>query len=106
MLIRLPDYMNESAGGKALDVSTLWHVLITGLAKVWPQEGRTQLYGKPLGDVWVSPALLPTGVSPQSASEEQREAAMVPFHKLTQWLCYSLVEVYVLRVPCVYVSVG
>jgi hypothetical protein len=37
------------------------------LAPVWP---------RPLGDVWHHPLL-----------------GMVPFHKLSQWLCYSLVEV-------------
>lgn len=74
-------------------MTTLWTILINGLAKVWPQDGRTRLHGKVLGDVWVAPGLLPNGVTPQDASEAQREQAMVPFHKLTQWLCYSLVEV-------------
>lgn len=77
-------------------MQTLWHALITGLAKVWPQEGRTKLFDKTLGDVWLAEPLLPSGVAAALASEQQREPAMVPFHKLTQWLCYSLVEVCVL----------
>ncbi|MHA7627224.1 URC4/urg3 family protein [Corallococcus sp. M7] len=50
------------------------------LGPIWP--GRTTVDGVNLGDVWPHPALGPPG----SAD------SLVPFHKLSQWLAYSLVE--------------
>ncbi|RKH63839.1 URC4/urg3 family protein [Corallococcus llansteffanensis] len=50
------------------------------LGPIWP--GRTTVDGINLGDVWPHPALGPS----DSAD------ALVPFHKLSQWLAYSLVE--------------
>ncbi|RKH43482.1 URC4/urg3 family protein [Corallococcus sicarius] len=50
------------------------------LGPIWP--GRTTVDGVNLGDVWPHPALGPS----DSAD------ALVPFHKLSQWLSYSLVE--------------
>ena len=60
---------------------TLWSVLMDGLAPIWPAT-RTQLDGVPLGDSWPCQAMPP---DPGSALGN-----IVPFHKLTQWLCYSL----------------
>ena len=59
-----------------MPVSAIWHVLIEGLQDIWPS--RTQLDGVSLGDVWPCEAL---------------DGDYVPFHKLTQWTCYSLLEV-------------
>ena len=70
---------------RVIHLSHLWHVLVEGLNPIWPS--RIQLAGKSLGDVWPCPALrkaLATG-------EEGED--LVPFHKLTQWITYSLVEV-------------
>lgn len=83
------DYLIQQANGPELSVQSLWHVLITGLANVWPQEGRTKLFGRVLGDVWPAPGLQ----KQVAASDEELEPALVAFHKLTQWLCYSLIEV-------------
>ena len=44
--------------------------------------------GLPLGDVWPCPTLL---AQDQTTSEVEPEA-LVPFHKLTGWLTYSLIE--------------
>jgi hypothetical protein len=72
----------------------LWKVVIEGLANVWPaDESRESISGKQLGDVWVASNLLPEGTTPESVTDEQKLEALVPFHKLSQWLCYSLVEV-------------
>jgi Protein of unknown function (DUF1688) len=54
---------------------------MTGLAPVWPPS-RTKLNGVSLGDAW------PCTTMPQNPA--QRWESIVPFHKLTQWLCYSL----------------
>lgn len=54
--------------------------LLRGFATIWP--GRIELGGVNLGDVWRHPAAGGTGPT----------AGLVPFHKLSQWLAYSLVE--------------
>lgn len=63
---------------------TLWSVLIDGLAPVWPAS-RTILDNTSLGDAW------PLSTLPQRAGAQEWET-IVPFHKLTQWLCYSLMQ--------------
>ena len=64
-----------------MNVSLLWDALIDGLKAIWPAT-RTTLDGVSLGDVW------PCDVLP--AVEEGDN--LVPFHKLTGWTTYSLVE--------------
>ncbi len=54
--------------------------LLRGFASIWP--GRIELGGINLGDVWRHPAIGGTDLT----------AGLVPFHKLSQWLAYSLVE--------------
>ena len=54
---------------------------MTGLAPVWPAS-RTKLNGVSLGDAW------PCSTMPQIPAQPWE--SIVPFHKLTQWLCYSL----------------
>ncbi|KKY23696.1 putative conserved fungal protein [Phaeomoniella chlamydospora] len=61
---------------------TLWKVLMDGLAAIWP-KARTQIAGVSLGDAWPCSDM---PASPPARSWEN----IVPFHKLTQWLCYSL----------------
>jgi len=57
-----------------------------GLVKVWPAT-RTNFGGCSLGDVWPCPALVAAeGADPAKGDD------LVPFHKLTQWLAYSLTE--------------
>ncbi|ATY62814.1 Uracil catabolism 4 [Cordyceps militaris] len=60
----------------------LWNVLMAGLAPIWPQS-RTSIDGVSLGDAW------PCNSMPQGASAWE---SIVPFHKLTQWLTYSLMQ--------------
>ncbi|CAA7270085.1 unnamed protein product [Cyclocybe aegerita] len=66
-------------------ISALWQALIDGLNPIWPS--RLSLGGVSLGDVWPCPAL---GASVPDAKEGDD---LVPFHKLTGWMTYSLVEV-------------
>ncbi|KAJ7120249.1 hypothetical protein C8R44DRAFT_831831 [Mycena epipterygia] len=65
-------------------IAAFWHALIVGLQPIWP-PARTTLAGVSLGDVWPCTALAAT------ASAEEG-ATFVPFHKLTGWLTYSLME--------------
>lgn len=65
-----------------ITIPTLWTVLINGLASIWPSS-RAQIDGVSLGDAW------PCSSMPASPPAQPWES-IVPFHKLTQWLCYSL----------------
>lgn len=56
----------------------LWEVLMDGLSAVWPAT-RTRIDGQSLGDAW------PCTSMPAGSWQN-----IVPFHKLTQWLCYSV----------------
>lgn len=67
-----------------VSLTTLWHVLMDGLAPIWPPS-RTQVDSVSLGDSW------PLSSMPQSPPAKPWET-IVPFHKLTQWLCYSLMQ--------------
>ncbi|KAJ7172934.1 hypothetical protein C8R43DRAFT_977939 [Mycena crocata] len=69
-------------------IAALWEALIMGLQPIWP-PARTTLAGVSLGDVWPCAALA-ASASQQSEQEEGND--LVPFHKLTGWLTYSLVE--------------
>ncbi|KAI9838160.1 MAG: hypothetical protein M1837_002622 [Sclerophora amabilis] len=60
---------------------TLWNLLMDGLASIWPRS-RTVVDGISLGDSW------PCSSMPTSSVEPWK--SIVPFHKLTQWLTYSL----------------
>lgn len=53
-----------------------------GLAGIWPPS-RTQIDGVSIGDAWKCSVL------PQSPPAKPWES-IAPFHKLTQWLCYSI----------------
>ncbi len=54
--------------------------LLTGLASIWPHGGT--LENVKLGDTWRHP----------HAGGHGATAGWVPFHKLSQWLAYSLLE--------------
>jgi hypothetical protein len=70
----------EAGASRRLPAPRLLDAVLRGLGPIWP--GRIRLEGTELGDVWPHPALGPQG-SPD---------ALVPFHKLSQWLTYSLIE--------------
>ena len=72
----------QAASVPVVTVPTLWTVLSSGLSGIWPST-RTQIDGVSLGDAWPCSSM-PS--SPPSLPWEN----IVPFHKLTQWLCYSL----------------
>jgi hypothetical protein len=59
--------------GEAVRADRVLAVVLDGLGTIWP--GRVEIDGVNLGDVWPHPRV-----------------GLVPFHKLSQWLTYSLVE--------------
>ena len=60
---------------------TLWDTLMHGLTTIWPNT-RTQIDGRPIGDAWPCESM--------PSNPEQPWENIIPFHKLTQWLTYSL----------------
>lgn len=74
----------NSANPSSLDVLVFWDILQKLLIPIWPQD-RTNVNGQPLGDAWPLSTL-----KTQTASSADETAFIQPFHKLTQWLAYSL----------------
>lgn len=65
-------------GDLNVHIDVLWELVIKGFGGIWP-ESRTRVKGIALGDVWRCEAL-------------PGDDNLVPFHKLSQWLTYSLME--------------
>jgi hypothetical protein len=76
----LVDYWLLKAPSNGLSAEQMLTTVLHSLGSIWP--GRTRLNDINLGDVWSHPKL------PGHYPEEQ----LVPFHKLSQWLTYSLLE--------------
>jgi len=76
----LYDHLKGQAEGGRLPARTILITLLESLASIWP--GRLELAGHNLGDVWRHPA----------ARTDDLTSGLVPFHKLSQWLAYSLIE--------------
>jgi Protein of unknown function (DUF1688) len=76
----LVDYWLQTAADDQLSATTILQTILLGLGSIWP--GRVELGGINLGDVWPHPQLPDTGPG----------SNLVPFHKLSQWLTYSLLE--------------
>lgn len=67
-----------------MDYKDLWNVLQRLLIPIWPSD-RTHINGQPIGDAW------PLRVLEQQLGAESKPYSNIqPFHKLTQWLAYSL----------------
>lgn len=81
-----PSTKTGADGVTEVSVPTLWEVLIYGLAPIWPAS-RTQLEGVAMGDVWPNATL-----ASLNNTDPGHADSLVPFHKLTQWMCYSLLE--------------
>jgi hypothetical protein len=64
------------AQGQPVSAKSLLRLLLFGFSTMWP--ARVTLEGVGFGDVW--------------SWRGEGEASWIPFHKLSQWLTYSLVE--------------
>ncbi|NJO75334.1 MAG: URC4/urg3 family protein [Leptolyngbyaceae cyanobacterium RM1_406_9] len=71
--------MNQAVNG-TLPANAVLQAVLVGLGEIW--AGRVAIAHVNLGDVWVHSALRDTGFG----------SHLVPFHKLSQWLTYSLLE--------------
>ena len=76
----LYDAMKARAVDGRLPAPVILEVLLEALGAVW--QDRLTLGGVDLGDTWRHPAM----------RRDDASDALVPIHKLSQWLSYSLVE--------------
>ncbi|KIW15819.1 hypothetical protein PV08_05869 [Exophiala spinifera] len=85
---RLADYLLDSKtdGSVPLDYLKMWAVLQRLLLPAWPKS-RPQLDGQPIGDAWPLAVL---GSTADGSKQTNVSMTIQPFHKLTQWLAYSL----------------
>lgn len=82
------DYLLKSASDSStLDILTFWDLLQTLLIPIWPQD-RTAIDGSPIGDAWPLGALAKQAGT--AHDDKSNPEFIQPFHKLTQWLTYSL----------------
>jgi hypothetical protein len=74
------DVLAARADGEPLPASAILELLLDALGPIWAD--RLELEGVPLGDCWRHPAICRSDASD----------GLVPLHKLSQWLSYSLIE--------------
>jgi hypothetical protein len=74
------DQLTEHADRGSIAAPAILSELLRQLGPIWPS--RLTLGGIPLGDCWRHPAL----------ETDDPTSELVPLHKLSQWLCYSLIE--------------
>ncbi len=72
------DHLLDTFGAQIQATDVLAAVL-DAFGPIWPS--RLELHGQPMGDVWHHDAL--------GSGDSDR---LIPFHKLSQWLTYSLLE--------------
>jgi hypothetical protein len=72
----LVNYLLEKVENKKLAAETVFNAVLQGFSDIW--TGRIEVDKVSLGDVWFHSAVADDG--------------LVPFHKLSQWLTYSLLE--------------
>jgi hypothetical protein len=76
----LYDYLAAQAEDGRLPAPRILEALLQHLGPIWPS--RLTLGGVPLGDTWRHPAI----------KRDDATNGLVPIHKLSQWLAYSLIE--------------
>ncbi|MHC5763927.1 DUF1688 family protein, partial [Nostoc sp.] len=72
----LVNYLLGKSQNGQLAAASVFSAVLEGLSEIWPT--RLEVAGINLGDVWQHPAV--------------KDDGLVPFHKLSQWLTYSLLE--------------
>ena len=76
----LYDHLASLAENGRLPAPRILEALLEHLGPIWPS--RLSLGGIPLGDTWRHPAI----------RRDDATNGLVPIHKLSQWLSYSLIE--------------
>jgi hypothetical protein len=76
----LYDVLAARADGDRLRAAAILELLLEALGPIWAD--RLMIDGVPLGDCWRHPAI----------RRDDATDGLVPLHKLSQWLSYSLIE--------------
>jgi uncharacterized protein DUF1688 len=74
------DHLCAHAAGRSIAAPAVLSAVLRHLGPVWPS--RLELEDVPLGDCWQHPAL----------TTDDATSGLMPLHKLSQWLTYSLLE--------------
>jgi Protein of unknown function (DUF1688) len=74
------DHLASLADHRRIEAATILRELLIHFGPIWPS--RLTLGGVALGDCWRHPAI----------RRDDQTDQLVPFHKLSQWLAYSLIE--------------
>ena len=74
------DRIASAAEGRIVQAPAILEALLLHLGPIWP--GRSTLGGLSLGDCWTHPL----------AEAADITNGLIPFHKLSQWMAYSLIE--------------
>ncbi|MGV7216153.1 URC4/urg3 family protein [Bradyrhizobium sp. UFLA05-112] len=74
------DHLAAKAIDGAIPAALILSEVLSQLGPIWPS--RLELAGIPLGDCWRHPAI----------KTDDATTGLVPLHKLSQWLSYSLIE--------------
>jgi hypothetical protein len=74
------DHIAAQAKDGTIPAPAILSAVLNQLGAIWPS--RLQLGGVPLGDCWRHPAI----------EADDATSGLVPLHKLSQWLSYSLIE--------------
>jgi hypothetical protein len=77
---RLVDHLIEREPNGRVSAPDLLTILLDAFSAIWPSGLTTR--GLPIGDAGIHPSI-------QTGDESD---GIVPFHKLSQWLTYSLIE--------------
>ena len=72
----LVDYLIRLSVNNQIPAKTILYTILSSFSGVWP--GRIELNGTNLGDCWYH--------------SKAGDSKLVPFHKLSQWLTYSIIE--------------
>ncbi len=73
-------YISSLQVNQTITAGKIFQAVLAAFTEIWP--ARLQFKGIPLGDVWCHPKL----------QTDVLGSELIPFHKLSQWLTYSLVE--------------
>jgi hypothetical protein len=74
------DYLSTQTSTGKLPAEAILNAVLVSLSSIWPS--RLSLEGVGLGDCWYHSAI----------RYDDETSGFVPFHKLSQWLAYSMIE--------------
>ncbi len=83
------DYLSEKYGNQ-IPATAILRAVLDGLGCIWP--GRLMAHGVNLGDVWKYGGWSFNTSDANKTPDAKLVDSLVPIHKLSQWMTYSLIE--------------